>query len=459
MSGPVRPPAPRFDPGAVGEFRFTGWSADWETGAVALGYALGDAHRFTERYAFPVPAAGEIAPERRRALDRAVRLLHLVAGVSYFKAAVPPRIQVGGPPPGATTARFLGRLYTQGLGEFAWRNDLARIGAGIVFPAGEEAQGPAPAAGLAARSLVPIGGGKDSVVTLAALTAAGEELVGFSVGRKPSSEAAARIEGAPLLHVERAIDPALFALNSAGAYNGHVPITAIVSCAALVAALLHDCDAVVMSNERSASSGNFDWPEFGAVINHQFSKSWEAERGLAEVVERDVARDLRCFSLLRPYSELAISRAFARLERHHATFMSCNAGFTIHEPSASGWCGDCPKCRFVFLALAPFLGRDALRGIFGADLLDDPAQEAGFRAILGIDAEKPFECVGETDEARAALRAVAASPEWAGDAVVARLAPRVGGPDADAVAPWLARAGDHAIPPRHDRIIGAFLGA
>lgn len=458
MSGPGPAPAPPFDPAAVGEFRFTGCVADWSTGAVELGYALGDAHRFTERYAFPLPA-GAPAPARRAALDRAVRLLHLVAGVSYFKAAVPPRIVVEGPLPGAATAGFLGRLYTQGLGEFAWRNAMPEIGRGIVFPSAGDGPPPAAPAGLSARSLVPVGGGKDSVVSLAALAAAGEDVLALSVGRKPSSDAAARIEGVPLLHVDRAIDPALFALNSAGALNGHVPITAIVTCVALVTALLHDCDAVVMSNERSASSGNFDWPEFGAVINHQFSKGWEAERGLAEVVARDVAPDLRCFSLLRPYSELAISRAFAGLERHHATFMSCNTGFRIHEPTVPGWCGHCPKCRFVFLALAPFLTRDALAAVFGADLLDDPAQEAGFRAILGIDAEKPFECVGETDEARAAMRAVAASPQWAGDAIVARLAPALGGPDARAVEPWLVRSGDHAIPERHDRAIGALLGA
>ena len=457
MSGPGPAPAPAFAPSSVRAFRFTSCEADWDAGTLALGYALDDDHRFTERYAFPVPAAPP--PARRAALDRAARLLHLVAGVSYYKAAVPPRIEIEGRAPSPATAAVLGRLYTQGLGEFAWRNGLPGIGAGIVFPAAEEDDPAPPPAGLSPRSLVPVGGGKDSVVSLAALVAAGEPVIAFSVGRKPSSDAAARIEGVPMVHVERAIDPALFALNRAGALNGHVPITAIVSCVALIAALLHDCDSVVMSNERSASSGNVDWPEFGAVINHQFSKSWEAERGLAEVVARDVAPDLRAFSLLRPYSELAITRAFARLTDHHATFMSCNTGFRIHEPTVPGWCGDCPKCRFVFLALAPFLDRAALTAVFGRDLLDDPAQEPGFRAILGIDADKPFECVGETGEARAALRAAAASPQWAGDAVVAALVSRIGGPDAGALAPWLARAGAHAIPERHDRIIGAFLGA
>ena len=144
---------------------------------------------------------------------------------------------------------------------------------------------------------------------------------------------------------------------------------------------------------------------------------------------------------------------------HHGTFMSCNRGFRIDEPGEPGWCGDCPKCRFVFLALAPFMARDDLVGVFGRDLLDDPAQEAGLRAVLGIDADKPFECVGEIDEARAALRAVAAAPEWSGDALVARLAPLVGGPDARAPEAWLAPEGPHGIPERHLRAARALLGA
>lgn len=453
----MSPAAPAFAPGSVRAFTFGRWAADWSTGVVRLKYAL-DAARFTETLTFPVPDGPRPAGDRARALDAAVRLLHLVAGVSYFKAAAPPRIAVEGPAPAPATARALERLWTGGLGEFAFANDLPRLGHDIAFPDGPG--GPAaPALGLARRSLVPVGGGKDSAVSLAALARAGEDVVAFSVGHKPSSDAAARIEGVPMLHVARDLDPALFALNRAGAYNGHVPITAIVSCAAVVAAVLHGCDCVVMSNERSASAGTVDWPEFGGVVNHQHSKGWEPERDLAEVVRREVAADLAYFSLLRPWSELAIARAFAALPEHHATFMSCNTGFRIHEPARHGWCGACPKCRFVFLALAPFVGREALAGIFGADLLDDPAQQPGYREILGIAAQKPFECVGEVDEARAALRALAADPGWAGARVVAALAGPAGGPDPAAVQPWLAPAGPHAIPERHLRAARALLAA
>ena len=454
----MSPSAPAFSPASVRRFRFTERAADWSTGVVRLGYALDDM-AFTETFTFPVRGGDPPGGDRARALDAAVRLLHLVAGVSYSKAAVPPRIDVDGDAPSPATARALERLWTQGLGEFAWRNGRADIGRGIAFPDSGGDPAPAPALGLARRSLVPVGGGKDSVVSLAALARAGEDVIAFSVGRKPSADAAARIEGVPMLHVARDLDPRLFDLNRAGALNGHVPITAIVSCAAVVAALLHDCDSVVMSNERSASSGNFDWPEFGGVVNHQHSKGWEAERDLAAAVRRDVAADLVYFSLLRPWSELAISRAFAALPEHHATFMSCNVGFRIHEPAVPGWCGDCPKCRFVFLALAPFLDRTALTGVFGADLLDHPFQEAGYRAILGIEEDKPFECVGEVDEARAALRTLAADPAWSDAAVVVALAGAAGGPDAAAVDAWRAPRGDHAIPGRHLRAARAALGA
>jgi hypothetical protein len=419
-------------------------------------YALDD-RRVTETFRFPAAHPGAVAA-RGPAIARGIRLLHLVAGVSYYKAAVPREIAVDGPPPAPATARALELLWTGGLGEFAWHNDLPWLGEGIHFPSADGDPPPAPPAGLPARTLVPVGGGKDSAVALAALARAGEDVVAFSVGRKPSSDATAAAEGVPILHVERRLDPAIFELNRAGALNGHVPITAIVTCAAAVTALILGCDAVAMANERSASAGTVEWAAFGGTVNHQFCKGWEAERALSDAMRRDVAADLDVFSILRPWSELAIARAFAGLTEHHGTFMSCNRGFTIERESAHVWCGDCPKCRFVFLSLAPFVPKAALIGIFGRDLLDDPSQEEGFREVLGLGADKPFECVGEVDEARAALRAVAADAAWAGDALVTRLAPAAGGADAGAVAPWLAEEGPHGIPERHLRAARALLG-
>ena len=112
----------------------------------------------------------------------------------------------------------------------------------------------------------------------------------------------------------------------AGALNGHVPITAIVSCAALLTAALNGFDAVAMANERSASAGNMMWD--GVEVNHQFSKGLRAER-LLRAALAEAAPDVGLFSVLRPASELAIARAFARMERYHPAFTSCNAIFRI----------------------------------------------------------------------------------------------------------------------------------
>jgi UDP-N-acetyl-alpha-D-muramoyl-L-alanyl-L-glutamate epimerase len=269
--------------------------------------------------------------------------------------------------------------------------------------------------------LIPVGGGKDSAVAIEVVRAAGvESLALFSVGEAQPIVRTVAAAGLGHLVATRRIDPALLALNEAGAINGHVPITAVVSCIALLVAALNGFDAVAMANERSASSPNLSWD--GIEVNHQFSKSLCAER-LLSAAARESGAGVSYFSVLRPASELAIARAFARLERYHGAFTSCNAIFRIDPARRAGsWCCECPKCRFVFLALAPFSSPEDLREIFGRDLLDEPAQYEGFALLGAIGGHKPFECVGEEQESRAAVRLLAADPRWSGHAVVRRLA-------------------------------------
>jgi hypothetical protein len=258
----------------------------------------------------------------------------------------------------------------------------------------------------------------------------------------------------------RRLDPGLGALNSRGALNGHVPVTAVVSLIALATAVLHGYDEVVMSNERSASAGNFEWG--GLEVNHQYSKGARFEAGLRDVLAAEVT-GLEYFSLLRPVSELAIARAFAQLPQYFGAFTSCNAVFRL-DPArrAPGWCCNCPKCRFVFLALAPWLDPPTLTGIFGCDMLDDEAQLAGFLALTGLDESKPFECVGETSESVAAFRLVADHPQWRDHAVVRaareRLLPRVP-PDFGRPEEALAMGGEHHVPERLLAALRARLGA
>jgi hypothetical protein len=172
-----------------------------------------------------------------------------------------------------------------------------------------------------------------------------------------------------------------------------------------------------MSNESSASVPNLTWN--GHEVNHQWSKGIEAERQLREALAAQAGLPDAYFSLLRPLSELHIASLFARFTAYDAVVTSCNAAFKLSDRSAR-WCANCPKCRFVFLALAPFTERSRLVEIFDADMFADEAQLPGYRELVGIDAHKPFECVGETEESLVALR-MAAENGWSDAPVVRQL--------------------------------------
>jgi hypothetical protein len=459
MAADAKQPPALFDPHAFSTFRFLSRELE-DSGRVSLRYALDDELHFTEAIDLPVP--GPLGEAERERVDGLLALLHWVAGVSYYKLAVPAGVSLESGEPAPAQAALLEALYSEGLGEFAYTNGLA----GPPRPRFASRNGltaphtpPASTAALQ-RVLVPVGGGKDSAVALEIVRRAGMEMALFSVGDAPPIARTVAAAGLPWLLARRTLDPSIGELNRAGALNGHVPITAIVSCIALLAAALNGFDAVAMANERSASSGNLSWA--GIEVNHQFSKGLAAERALARAVA-EIPDSPRLFSVLRPASELAIARAFAGMERYHQAFTSCNAIFRI-DPAlrAASWCCDCPKCRFVFLALAPFCSPEHLREIFGADLLEDEAQLEGFALLTATGGHKPFECVGEEQESIAALRLLASDPRWRDHAVVRRLADEVlsglppGEGDPEAV---LALSDEHDVPAELMGYVHAVLGA
>jgi hypothetical protein len=374
--------------------RFPAYSFDPDTGVAAFRYRLDGPEPldFTETVEFP-PAAS-VPDHFYRVLD----LLHVVAGVSYYKVGAPARIVAPAPVPAEAVA-FFTAVYTQGLAEYAYRNALPHV-LDLVVETPGEAPAAAPVDNAEGRPLSAVGGGKDSIVTLEILRAAGLDPVPFSVNPNPVIVNVNAASGLPALAARRRLDPRLFELNAAGALNGHIPVTAINSLIAIATAALHGLGPVVMSNERSASDPNLIWN--GHEVNHQWSKGVAAEGLLRAAVTAHAGLTEPYFSLLRSLSELHIAQLFARHTRYDDVVTSCNRAFKLHDPAAR-WCGDCPKCRFVFLAMAPFMPRERLAHIFGQDLFADPAQVPGYLEILGIDAHKPFECVGEVEESVVAL--------------------------------------------------------
>ena len=435
-----------FDKSSIRAFRFVRCSFDAETGVARLVYAFDEGPELTETVTIP-GAPFALDATRAPAVEQAVRLLHLITGVSYYKAAVPNEIRIDGYAIDAATAVLMEQVYVHGLGEFAYRNGLSLHGR-VRFPVAAQAPAPAAAAGLREHALAAIGGGKDSLVSIEALRGAGVDQTVTWIGGSQLIAACAARTGLPTLNIGRALAPELFEYNRQGAWNGHIPVTAINSAIMVLAALLHGVDQVVFSNERSASYGSMI-PGTGEV-NHQWSKGWAFESAFGAYVQSHVAADLQYYSLLRPLSELAVARQFARTDHYDAHFSSCNRNFhLLGERPTNRWCGVCPKCHFVFLALAPFMPKPRLVGIFGRNLLDDANQTAGFDALLEYQDHKPFECVGEGQESRAAMAALGDRPEWREDAIVARFNREIR-PQLDAselvVAPLLEIGGEHRIP-------------
>jgi hypothetical protein len=415
----------------AGCFSFAGYHYDPACGEARLTYEV-DGRTLQEKITFPW-APWPVDASRQAAIFQALEILHLIAGISYYKAGLANCIDTGESKIDRTMSGFLNELYLKGLGEFAYVNrlDLSEL---IDFEVNtdrpsatgetlrDSSTGWSQAVDLPGRALVAMGGGKDSLVCLQMLKDAGVEVQPACVGGSVLIGETVKAAGLPLIRIQRELSPELKEMNAGGAWNGHVPVTAINSAILLCAGLLYGYRYIVFANESSANEATLKDGQ-GREVNHQYSKSLAFEQGFAQVIKQHVSPDIRYFSLLRPYSEIAITRRFAEMTGFHEVFSSCNRNFHQDGSHIAGrWCQDCPKCRFTALALAQFISPEQLLVIQGADLLNQEDQLHGFKALCGLGEHKPFECVGSIAESRAAMRSLANDPGWRGRYVVDVLA-------------------------------------
>jgi UDP-N-acetyl-alpha-D-muramoyl-L-alanyl-L-glutamate epimerase len=399
-------------------FIFDNYNYDYLSSTLSLVYRFDGGPAFEEKLIFEF-AQRPLTSADREVLDRIFRLVFLMAGVSYYKTFAPKTAICEAFPLDPETAGFIQKFYEKGLAEFAFTNKISLRDHLEVRAAAVPSVAPI-AIELPQRACVPVGGGKDSIVSIECLKRAGEPVTIFALGDAEPISACIAAAQLPFIRVRRRLDPELFRLNQAGAYNGHIPITGILSAIAMAAAVMQGADTVVMSNEHSASAPNLQLGD--TEVNHQFSKSFEFEVELSNFVQTCISPSIKYFSLLRPLSEIEIARRFARYRQYFRIFHSCNAAFRqSRNARATTWCGNCPKCRFVFLALSPFLAKAELIGIFGRNLLDDDTQRDGFATLCGMEAHKPFECVGEVDESAVVMAHLGSCPEWRTDTVVREL--------------------------------------
>jgi hypothetical protein len=388
-------------------FEYVGFQLEPEHNRVVCRYRLDGPEVSTEfGEVISFPGGGDWS---QPAVAEAARLLFLLTGVSYYKAGAPPVIDLGTTALTDVELRFLREYYLEGLGEFGYRNDLDLSDLEIVAPRLVRA-GPVEYTCVDGRPLIPFGGGVDSIVSVELIRKLAGDAALFVVNRPGDRFAAieepALVTGLPVVRADRSIDDQVLRSRELGFLNGHVPVTGIISAIALLAAVLEGRDAVVMSNEWSASSATLEVG--GRSINHQYSKSEAFEAGFREVIAQSLGSRPDYFSLLRPMTEVWIAERFAELPQYLDHFRSCNRSFHIDKARRlDHWCGVCDKCCFIDLVLAPFVSQPQLRAVFGhvAEPLANPELIESFRTLLALTPDaKPWECVGDVSESRVAAR-------------------------------------------------------
>ena len=347
---------------------------------------------------------------------RLVFSLGMAELISYWKAACPPNVRLWDAFYGKEQENWWKRLYFGGLGEFFYRNGIRTDFDSFMHfsyspdPAyWNDPEKPAQRTDLSGL-LIPVGGGKDSIVTLNLLKDQLENAYAFQINHRDSSEKAALLAGIPkerILEPKRTLDPNMLRLNKEGYLNGHTPFSAIVAFSAVLTAYLNGLKTVVLSNESSASESTVSEQE----VNHQYSKSYQFECDFVEYERKYLRCGVQYFSLLRPLTEYQIARYFAKLPTaYHEIFRSCNAGAKEDK-----WCGRCAKCLFVAVILSPFLPYAEIARLLSSDMFNLPEMSPVLQELCGALPNKPFECVGSRKEVNIALCQAIARAEESGE--------------------------------------------
>ncbi len=376
------------------------WKIEEDKLEITYSFSLSGKYRFEPRISIPYKSEifRPIDSLSSSVMDCLVFHTGVIELISYWKAACPEKLIIR--PFNMTEAQvgFWKNVYYQGLGEFFYLNsiDIAPDQFMTVLIEGDSAAGPVFPE-MKGGSLIPVGGGKDSAVTMGLLNRTGLNWLPMVINPGETTRNVISASGKdPGVSVEisREIHPELLRLNREGFLNGHTPFSALLAFYGLLAAYLTGRSEIVLSNESSANEATVP----GTSINHQYSKSLSFEADFRDYVRQFISEEFNYFSLLRPLSELQIAGLFSQMPQYHRHFRSCNAG-----SKTGSWCGKCPKCLFTFIILSPFLSPDKLSAIFGRNLLDDPSLAVILEELTGTRETKPFECIGTTDEVNLAL--------------------------------------------------------
>ncbi len=348
-------------------------------------------------------------------IDEMVFSLGMVELISYWKIACPPKVILNKHSLTPEQIDWWKKLYWGGLGEFYYTNGIEECQENFMTITAAEGSKPSPARSKSPlnlntdskpRVMVPIGGGKDSVVSIELLKDNCERFP-YIINSRGATEETVKVAGLKesTIYSKRTLDKNMLDLNKQGFLNGHTPFSALVAFSTIIAGYLNGISYVALSNENSANESTVE----GSYVNHQYSKSYEFEEDFRKYESSFIGSGVYYFSFLRPLSELQIAMLFSRFKAYHKVFKSCNVG-----SKQDIWCGHCPKCLFVYIILSPYLTPEELDEIFNKRLFEDETLMEDFDKLCGVVPEKPFECVGSRDEVNASLTETIAQYESKG---------------------------------------------
>ena len=371
-------------------------------------YEIIDSDDFTIKYTFIIPGLTTFTPTLtlnkniiindnidNNLLNNIIFRIGMIELISYYKVVCPKKVVIEAGYLDSYEQDWFKKLFYNGLGEFFYVNDI-HIKMNDLFTfiiKGEQIKFRKPNYS-GSGNLIPIGGGKDSNVTLELLDSYDNKC--FMINPKQVHFDCAKYES---YTVKRTIDKNLIELNNLGYLNGHTPFSAVVAFISYLVAYLTNRKYIVLSNEGSANEPTI----IGTNINHQYSKTYEFEKDFYNYSKKYFKIDIKYFSLLRPIKEIQIAYLFSKYKKYHNVFRSCNVG---SKQNPWIWCGKCPKCLFVYIMLEAFLSKEEVIDIFGSNLLDNPDLEDIFLELIGKKDTKPFECIGEVNEVKYAMNRI-----------------------------------------------------
>ncbi|HNW98041.1 MAG TPA: hypothetical protein PKK00_06490 [Bacteroidales bacterium] len=365
---------------------------------IAFNFNLDNIYNFRPSYTIPLKSFYKINDFSEKDLDNIVFNIGMIELISYWKTACPKEVIVKPFLLSREQIEWWKNIYYKGLGEFFYLNSIHDTQEDFMKIISESEDVAAKKNfSLDDANIIPVGGGKDSVVTIELNTESKDKNLLLILNPRKACVDVAETAGYSMdkvIEVNRTIDPLLLKMNDEGFLNGHTPFSALLAFVSLYTSAITGNKNILLSNESSANESTVS----GSDVNHQYSKSFAFEKDFRDYVKKYISEDFNYFSFLRPINELQIAKLFSKSPKYFKVFRSCNAG-----SKTDSWCGICPKCLFTAIILSPFISSDEIINIFGKNILDDEKLIYIFKQLYGAEETKPFECVGTIDDVNVAL--------------------------------------------------------